>query len=276
MSCQNGNRQILGAWESANEFTEQTAPMLSVSHKHGLYWYSSATDSSRYRYSLQADSLELMNFMGVYNYKLTKLSKKRMIWQSVENDEVIYSFKKISRHPLEYKKAKIKSLPMEKDIRDLLFALTGPSVELRLKNLLDEFNEGDYLKNPTFYYLTGVSPSQQIGEFPEAEDYRKLIAEISEIRRVGDFFQLQLRGKENLRTSVPIYKHESDKRELQTVLDLFIRKDAVINLKPTIEGIKIDIDGVRVGKGWLKVGLPTLRISGDYGSLLGFHFKLSR
>jgi hypothetical protein len=276
MSCQNGNRQILGVWESADKFTKKEAPKLSISQKHGLHWYTSATDSSRYRYNLQSDSLELMNFGGIYNYRLTKLSKKKMVWQSVENSKVLYSFKKKSKHPLEYEKTNAKSLSMKKDIQDLLFALTGPSVELRLKNLLDEFDEGDYLKNPTFYYLTGVSPSKRFDELPEAESHRKLISEIEEIRRVEDYFQLKLEGQENLRTSIPIYKYENGERELQTVLDLFIRKDAVINLKPTVEGIKIDIDGVRVGKGWLKIGLPTLRISGNYGSLLGFRCKLSR
>ncbi len=276
MSCQNGNRQILGVWQSADKFTAKEAHKLSISHKHGLYWYTSATDSSRYRYSLQSDSLELMNFEGIYNYKLTRLSKKKMTWQSAENNEIAYSFKKISKHPLEYENSAIKSLPMKKDIQDLLFALTGPSVELRLKNLLDEFEEGDYLQNPTFYYLTGTKPAKQPGELPELESHRKLISEINEIRRIGEEFQLKLERDENLRTSIPIYKNENGKRELQTVLDLFIRKDAIINLKPTVEGIKIDIDGVRVGKGWLKVGLPTLRISGDYGSLLGFRFKLSR
>lgn len=276
ISCQNGNRQILGVWQSANKFTEKNVSKLSISHQHGLYWYTSAADSSRYHYSLLSDSLELMNLEGIYNYRLVKLSKKKMVWQSVGNNKTFYSFKKISKHPLEYEKPAIKSLPMRKDIQDLLFALTGPSVELRLKNLLYEFEEGDYLKNPTFYYLTGISPTKRYNELPESESHRKLISEIEEIRRVGNRFQLKLERQENLRTSIPIYKNENGERELQTVLDLFIRKDAIINLKPTIEGIKIDIDGVRVGKGWLKVGLPTLRISGNYGSLLGFRFKLSR
>lgn len=199
-----------------------------------------------------------------------------MVWQSADDENVQLSFRKISKHPLESKNTITNSQPMKKDIADLMFALTGPSVELRLKNLLDEFSEGDYLQNPTFYYLTGVSPSKRTYELPESESYRKLISEIEEIRKLGEYFQLKLHKEENLRTSIPIYKNEGGQRELQTVLDLFIRKDAVINLKPTVDGIKIDIDGIRVGKGWLKVGLPTLKISGDYGSLLGFRFKLSR
>ena len=274
--CTNQRARILGTWKAKNDETQLRASELCFNEKHGLYWHTSKSDSTRYHYSLTDSSLELMNRYGVFEYRVLKLSRKDLKIQSIENPHVQLYFNRSANfhHPVPPKNKK--QMPSEKDIYDLIYALTAPNVELRLSNLLEEFGEGDYVRTPTLFRLTGVSPSRKKGEFPDVMEQRKLIQEIKEIKRVGNQFVIQLAGNENFRTSLPIYNTENGKRELKTVLDLFISKDAVINIQSTYKGIKIDIDGVRVGKGWLKVGLPTFRIMGDYGSLLGFKFYLSR
>jgi len=269
---------FLGEWLPADEATASFVSKLRLNHQKGLYWYASE-DSTRYRYAVEGDRLELMNRYGVYHYRVLRSSQRKMVWQSEENESLVFSFRKSAEYKgFASKQGRHKAYkPTEKDIYDLIYALTGPDVEMRLGNLLEEFADGDYVTTPTLYHLTGVSMSERVGEYPEEVEYRKLIARIRSIRRVGNDFELSLLENENIRASLPIHgNEEGDRRVKTTTLDLFISKNAKVMIMKTSKGVKIDIDGVRVGKGWLKIGLPTFRISGDYGYLLGFRFYLAR
>ena len=273
--CQSKETTLIGDWQPENEETALYVKRLSLNEQKGLYWHLPTSDSVRYRYEQLGDTLELMNRYGIFHYRVQKLTDQALVLQTENGNGITLSFKRMGALIITPDATK-PHIPTEKNVNDLIYALTGPTVELRLRNLLDEFAEGDFVTTPTLYKLTGVSQYKKKKEYPEEASYRSLIQEISSIKRIGDKFQLRLRGGKNIRASLPINSREPGKGQRLTTLDLFIRRDASVMIEPTAKGIKLDIDGVRVGKGWLKVGLPTFRIKGDYGSLLGFRFYLAR
>jgi len=112
--------------------------------------------------------------------------------------------------------------------------------------------------------------------FPGFFHRRILLKKIKKIERKGDQFRVELAHHQDIEASLPIYKKKGEQRILQTMLDVKIKSNAVINVHQTERNIRIDIDGVRIGKGWLKLGIPTLTINGSYGRLLGFRFYLAR
>ncbi|MGB0524868.1 MAG: hypothetical protein ACPGJS_17980 [Flammeovirgaceae bacterium] len=276
-SCTHNATKIIGKWESADAETEIRAQTLSFNYKQGMYWHISATDSMRYRYDVEGEKLLTMNRYGLFNYHILKLSKKQLILQHEEDASQVFRFKRKEKYPRPPKKKKnAPHIPVEKDIYDLIYALTGPNVEVRLKNLLDEFQEGDYVTTKTLYHLTGVSAYKKRGELPDAASHRNVITKIQKIERIGDQFRATLANDEDIDAAIPIYKRKGEKREIQRVLDVHIEKNAVIRIQSDERHVKIDIDGVRIGKGWFKIGIPTLTISGDYGRLLGLRFYLAR
>lgn len=276
-SCTHDATKIIGKWESADDETKARLDAISFNYKHGMYWHISENDSMRYRYDVEEGKLLTMNRYGIFNYTIVKFTKKQLVIQSDEDANRVLSFRLKEKLPKPPKKKKNEAhIPIEKDIYDLIYALTGPTVEVRLKNLLDEFEEGDFVTTRTLYYLTGVTPEPRAGEWPDAAEHRQVIGKIKKIERVGQQFRALLENEEDIEASIPIYKQTEKGRELQRMLDIKIKKDAVINIDTDERHVRIDIDGIRVGKGWFKVGIPTLTISGDYGRLLGLKFYLAR
>ncbi|TAE03964.1 MAG: hypothetical protein EAZ97_00780, partial [Bacteroidetes bacterium] len=109
------------------------------------------------------------------------------------------------------------------------------------------------------------------------EKQRSIIRKIEKISKQGNNFAIFLSNEQDIETELPIYQQRGLYSEPSSILDLEIHANAKATLTLLEKsGIKIDIDGVKVGKGWLKIGIPTMTITGNRGKLMGFSFSLVR
>ena len=66
-------------------------------------------------------------------------------------------------------------------------------------------------------------------------------------------------------------------QQVKMNLDLKIENNATINLSTNEDGsTSVDFSGIKAGKGFVKVGLPTVKIKGDEGTILGITVPLTK
>jgi len=164
----------------------------------------------------------------------------------------------------------------EKHIFSLIESLQAPNVEQRLRQLKEQFGQGDYLLTETLFILMGINPKSKPFERDDLQAQRQLISNIFRIYRNTDIFQIELQKMDNFEIRLPIYKQKDSNAKAVTELDLSIKTGAKVSFVDTTDALEINIDGVKVGKGWFKVGIPPLRIKGNTGQIFGFSFSLTR
>ena len=170
-----------------------------------------------------------------------------------------------------------RNLGVEKTLFSLLEPLQAETVEMRLHNLAKAIEEGEYLATPTLFLLINLKPERQESERQDATQQRHLLSKIWRITKNKGIFRLELENQESIETTLPIYQSKDRNARPRTILDLRINPDATANITALPDGgLKIDIDGVRVGKGWLKIGLPPFILRGNKGEMMGFEFSVLR
>ncbi|MEN7549118.1 hypothetical protein AAG747_14440 [Rapidithrix thailandica] len=156
-------------------------------------------------------------------------------------------------------------------------ALQGATVEARLNALSQLFGEGDFLVPYSVFLLTGVSPFAKPEEPQDVAIQRSVIGKLARIYKSGEGFVIRFQKPHEVVTVLlPIFRKNGNKREVQGSLDLEIENFSKIELFPSDKGVKVKFEGIKVGKGWLKLPLPSLVIKGDWGHLMGFKFYLAR
>ena len=157
-------------------------------------------------------------------------------------------------------------------------ALNGETVQDRLDNVIGEFDTGDYVDTNTIFSLVGVSPKKTEGEKEGTDDQRNIISQIDKVEKTEDGFTVRTKSGKDVSEKLRIFKVDDEgNRKVAIELDLVIKDGAKVNIKSRKNGgTKIDIDGVKVGKGFLKVGIPTITIDKDKGSIFGISFDLTR
>ncbi len=163
----------------------------------------------------------------------------------------------------------------EASLYELESALLDSTVERRLSNLLSLFSDGHFVSTPTLMALAGIGQPQQ-GERDDQERFRELLNEIAQMTRVGDWFVIRLKHQRDCRQKIYVYGQNNQDGRKRHEWDVFVSKNAKIFVKPTRNGIKVNAKGIRIGYGLLKLEIPSMRIKGDYATVLGVKVNLSK
>jgi len=140
--------------------------------------------------------------------------------------------------------------PEEKTTEDLNQALDGKTVQERLDNVVDEFEEGDYITTGTVHDLTNVSEEKEEGEGQGQDGIRSIISQIDKIEKTKDGFVVKSKSGDDIEGSIDIMNADGEKA---LSLDIIIENNAEVNISETSEGgTRVNLNGVRAGKGFLK------------------------
>ena len=163
----------------------------------------------------------------------------------------------------------------QQSVYSLIGALQASTVEARSTNVISLFGEGDYISTTTILQLIGLPNETVVGERDDFQKQRILAKKIKRVYRSGDKFVFELYNPEPFETRLPLYgKDRSGEGRFE--LDLAVARHVYIQVTVLKDGLKVDVEGVKVGKGWFKLGVPSLKVKGDYGYLLGIKFYLAR
>jgi RHS repeat-associated protein len=157
----------------------------------------------------------------------------------------------------------------EKSASDLTNAMNGETVEDRVNAVAKEFNEGDFISTGTLFELSGVSATAESGEHGGKADLRNIISKIDRIEKSKDGFVIRTKDGKDISATLRIFApDEAGKMEQKVKISLTIKDNSSITLTTTQDGgTKVDGNGIKMGKGILQVGLPTISIKGNTGSI---------
>jgi len=165
----------------------------------------------------------------------------------------------------------------EKNIFMLLPALAGSTVEKRVRNIIEVFDNEDFVTTETLFFLAGITPDPRPNERNDVPKQREVLKSVRSIQKINDQFIVHFHNSENIRLRLPIYESPAFSAKQKALLDLLIKTDTKARIIPLKKGgVRIDIDGIKVGKGWFKVDIPTFVVENDMGKLLGIKFSLLR
>ncbi|WP_020527294.1 hypothetical protein [Flexithrix dorotheae] len=164
----------------------------------------------------------------------------------------------------------------EKTVVDFLSALSGKTVEDRIKNLMLVFMDGDYLTQNSLFYLAGINPVPEENERSDVATQRAILKKIERIEKEGDHFNIVLTESTNIEETLPIFERKNGELEKKMDLDIVVAEDARLYISPVKNGVKVDLDKVKVGKGFFMFSFPTLIIKDDDGYMLGLKFFVAR
>lgn len=226
----------------------------------------------RYRYQRDSSSLTFTRRGETRQFGLTYQSPDSlvMIRQQLPSEKIMVLL------PKERYLAHLKSgLGHQKHIRALLGALQASTVQSRATNVVALFGEGDFADTRTILMLLGLPYEPTPNERDDYRQQRILAKKIKRIYRRGDRFIFELYNPEPFDTTIPIYgKDQTGEGKFE--IDLAVSQEVYLQVKVVDDALKIDVSGVKVGKGWFKIGVPTLKVKDDYGYLLGIKFYLGR
>lgn len=154
----------------------------------------------------------------------------------------------------------VQKKPVEKTAQDLNNAASkGKTVQQKVENVDKSIKKGDDIKGTTLLGVLGFP-----AKLTQADT--KLISQIDKIEKTGDgTYTIKLKdGQDKVSGSFAV---PSGKGQLS--LDVTIKNGATINLSQDKGTTTIDIEGVKVGKGFLKVGIPDIHITNDKVKALG-------
>ncbi len=165
--------------------------------------------------------------------------------------------------------------PKEKTSGDLEKAQEGKTVQDRLKNVNNSLEKGDYVKGETVKELANIPATKEEGEKKGMDSQRQLVNQIDKIEKTENGYVIKLKdGQESIKGSVPIVGKDG---EVKMNLDLKIENGATVNMSQNKDGsTSVDFSGIKAGKGFVKVGLPTVKIKGDEGTVMGITFPLNK
>jgi hypothetical protein len=164
----------------------------------------------------------------------------------------------------------------EKTIYDVLDALQATTVEARLNNLINEFAEGDYITTETICYLIGISPHPSLLDTHETIAHRNFVHLIKRITRKNERFEVELLNGALIDEDLPYYAGYGANRTKQGSFTVKIENGAYAKIETINEGKKINFSGIKLGKSWLKIGIPNMTISGDIANILGIKLNVAR
>ncbi len=241
-------------------------------------WIDINGDTLYFRYSQLRDTLRIQDSEGnnsLYkvqfpNHRLLCISplKGKAAWPCLQRGKKV-ARKEQFANPNQYE-------GREKLWQDIVPALRANTVEQRLKNLLLLFKEDDYIITPTIERLTVLPPeSTEVKDMQALEAQQNIIAQIAKITRKGSHFIMTLKNGD-FEAPIPIYEQENGQRQLKGLFRVSLKNGAYAKIMGNALAVNVDIEGVKLGKGWLMIGIPSLQINGDWGNMLGFRFYLSR
>jgi hypothetical protein len=267
-------RRLLRTW--LPEPGQEGAPAQLRFDAYNTAQWASGPDTLAYRYDTAADTLWLMDAQGAQAYRF-RASRRRLALAPPDGRE--WQFRAGQRTPRRLRLSHGLAMGTggkELQWEQLLPALQSPTVELRLKNLLLAFGEGDYIAQATVARLVGLPPRGALPEHPDVALQRHFVEQLARITRRGNRFVATLREAGPVQGSLPIYERQGSGRHLRGTLELQVHPQASALVHTDFQGATVRLDGVKIGAGALLLGLPPLRIEGDWGSLFGWRFYLSR
>ncbi len=287
-SCSTKNHFLERQWINLDCYQQETPLVLDFKAKNRVIIYDAQFQSVKRTYQFQKNNLYLFDSeqtnTNSQKFSLAFINRDSLVLFAENSPEkpIIYvSSEQQFRSQRAFKKYlrtwEGKSLGVEKTLFSLLEPLQAETVEMRVNNLAEAIQEGEYLTTPTLFLLMNLKPEKQEGERQDATEQRRLASKIWRITKKNAVFRLELENQEAIETTLPIYQSKDLYARPKTVLDLRIAPDASAQISALPDGgLKIDIDGVRVGKGWLKIGLPPFILRGNKGEIMGFEFSVLR
>lgn len=267
-SCQTSKR-LHSHWRQAD------APIaIGFDQENHAYWKVAAQDTVYYRYDRLGDTLRLRQDQREIRYLITRLHRKKMCLQRLTPyDPTIHCFFRDRKMEVGEAIPQWQYIGVERTWPDILPALKAPTLELRLKNLLLLFEEGDYLSQSTIQRLTVLPSVVRDQEGLQAQ--RHIIGQVERLTRRGNQFVATLK-EGGIKAALPIYGQEEGRRKLNGWFTIAMEQGASARVESHADQVVIGIKGVRIGKGWLLLGLPSLTIQDNWGQMLGFRFYLGR
>ncbi|MBL7105157.1 MAG: RHS repeat-associated core domain-containing protein, partial [Bacteroidales bacterium] len=168
--------------------------------------------------------------------------------------------------------------PEEKKKEELEHAAKGNTIQEQTENMVEIFEEGDYVSGETFAEVAGISGKQEGEESELTDEQREAIESIDKVEKTEEGFQVQLKeGTKEANFEVPIMSlnKETGKYETKMSLDLTVKNNATISMRKTKDGgLKVSFSGVKVGKGWAKIGMPSVTLKDNSLKILGINVNL--
>lgn len=255
-------QQIRGHWYKTSLFPIIDPMVLKFDSVNHYESFNFRHGKKRSVYRIEKDQL----ITSIHRFNIHLMTADSLILSYVDDPQQ----RKISYSSNDPEKVK----SPEKNIYMLLPALTAPTVESRVRNLVRCFKNGDYITTEMLFFLTGIDPFPQVNEREDVPIQRNIVGSIHSIQKMENDFMIHFKNQEDIRTKFPIYENKSFNARKKVVLDLVIKSDAKAKIIPHKNGVRINIDGIKVGKGFLKVNIPTFTIQGNTGKLLGIRFSL--
>jgi RHS repeat-associated protein len=158
-------------------------------------------------------------------------------------------------------------------------AAEGKTVQESTENVVEVFEEGDYVSGETFADYAGISGEGGKGEETEISDEQKeAINSIDKVEKTDEGFQVKLKeGVDDVEVQVPVMSlnEETGKYETAMTLDLKVENNATISVEKSKDGgLKLGFDGVKVGKGFAKIGMPSVTLKDNSAKIMGVTIQL--
>lgn len=263
-NTENQTFQIAGHWYKTNLFPKSD-PMILEFDSTGYYrWFDFREGSQFSVFNIENNTV----FTDIQDFKIHKMDADSLILSYLDKPEhrIYYS----SKNP-----AKIKSA--EKNIFMLLPALYASTVENRVRKIIQLFENKEFVTTETVFFLAGINPTSHPNERNDIPLQRKVLAHVKSIQKIDNEFIVHFKNKENLRLKLPIYENQTRDAKQKAVFDLLIKTNTKARIIPQKNGgVRVDIDGIKVGKGFFKIDIPTFTVENDMGKVLGVKFSLLR
>lgn len=285
-SCSPKTNFLERQWINLDCYQQETPLILDFKAKNQVFSYDAQFQNTKYTYQFQKTDLYL------FDSNQTQIQKLRLGF--INHDSLVLFAENSPEKPIIYVSSEQqfrsqkafrkylrtwegRNLGVEKTLFSLLEPLQAETVEMRVNNLAKAIEEGEYLATPTLFLLMNLKPEMQEGERQDATEQRRLVSKIWRITKKNGVFRLELENQQAIETTLPIYQSRDRNARPKTILDLRINPDASAQISALPDGgLKIDIDGVRVGKGWFKIGIPPFVLRGNKGEMMGFEFSVLR
>jgi len=260
VGCRSGQEtSAIGTWYAENPLVSQVPQTLVLEkNKQGKFQYRGKL-SKPLRWKWVKNNLQIK--ADTMQWKAYLLQKDTLILIDPQ-------------HHYTYLKKQPQITNNRKSINELLPLLDAPSVQERLVNLVNYFQNGDFLDSETLCFLIGISPKPMWGEHSEIAEQRNFIKQIRRIVKQGDLFIIETH-QTPLETEIGYYTGKKT-RARQGSFDVKIASSAHAQIIHQAHSIQIKLQGVKIGKGILLFDAPDLEIYENVLKILGMNLMISR